>query len=627
MPTPEQANPTSSPVSTKIHITAADQTVLKLAAREFEHALARSDLFQDLAQSIKPGNDRAIRSARARDRVLDVAAQQGPESVTEIPTGARAESGSIRAQWELVERFSGTHPVTKPGQQIYRDLEGCAERTPGFVENLKHSLAAFPNFTGSATGQSALVDLGRSFQTPVYDGDLAVSTIQQTVNILFGDHLGEFGKALDGLDPQVGLAVQKAVDDRRQFYTAEIIRSNGKKASEAIKTVAHPNRVDVSNLNLNSFHNFGVQHPIIADNGDSLVVSANEHPPAIDPKIEPHVNLSKAQEQIQEFLPKVNPSWSPEYTAEVLREGTEAIADFSTHFPASVKTAMETTPFNAIKTVITETGGGGHAGAWEGIGRALTQVAEGLAQNARSFAGFTSAPNVDDKNYADTQPWEFPALHDKIYQTVTASIKAVPEKKAIYDAATEFALLQRFFRLGFDGFLGSEFPVEKFASLAADIRTAAAPASSRTLRWNARPGLLEVTTLRNLLSDQEQFSRFKDAIVKKAALEALIQTLKDFESAIDSVYDYNSAAGWQSKWSEFSQWRKRWLDQWEAKVNALQGSVARLSPDEIEYLRKQTAAMRLRESLGVDVDDEQILRQRTEKNPAPLDRFDPGSSL
>ncbi len=950
MPTPEQANPTSSPANTKIHITAADQQLLKLAAREFEHALARSELFQDLAQSIKPGNDRAIRAARARDRVLQVAAEQAPGSVTEIPTGARAESGSIRAQWELVEHFSGTDPVTEPGQQIYRDLEGCAERTAGFVENLKHSMAAFPNFTGSAGGQSGLVDLGRSFQIPVYDGDLAVSTIQQTVNILFGDHLGEFGKALDGLDPQVGLAMQKAVDDRRQFYTAEIIRSNGKKASEAIETVAHSNRIDISYLNLNSFHSFGVQHPIVADGGDGLVASLNEHPPAIDPKIEAHVNLGKAQEQIREFLPKINPSWSPEYTAEVLREGTEAIADFSTHFPASVQTAMETTPFNAIKTVITETGGEGDARAWEGIGRALTQVAEGLAQNARSFAGlrgfsrvggvlignkpvdatgqpvkledalhyadvrweinrenirfilldsnghesvsrtwrtsiagqalayaadgrplaatmvraqpllelkilihaalidtglgrritdldrfvdeftgdenrnpevakaredarrtvcaqdalysyswaerakgilsalrnhegliayianrerveesairgfldatekradtliqyserankgfgteplaargfadgvtvlndvaqsplrvkkefyepslveamaqafreanslpefgkvihdrfashdpdlqglvtrppeftvwsgvrekpfqltekdffitekdsppealdfmlqvaFTSAPNVDDKNYADTQPWEFPALHDKIYQTVTASINAAPEKKAIYDAATEFALLQRFFRLGFDGFLGSEFPVEKFASLAADIRTAAAPASSRTLRWNARPGLLQVTTLRDLSSNEQQFTRFQDAIVRKAALEPLIQALKDFESAIDSIYDYSSTAGWQSKWSEFSQWRKRWLDQWETKVNSLQSSAAQLGSDEIDYLRKQTAAMRLRESLGVDVDDEQMLRQRAEKNPPPLDRFDLGSSL
>ena len=37
---------------------------------------------------------------------------------------------------------------------------------------------------------------------------------------------------------------------------------------------------------------------------------------------------------------------------------------------------------------------------------------------------FTSAPNVNNDNYADTQPWEFPALHDQIYKTVMASIKA-----------------------------------------------------------------------------------------------------------------------------------------------------------------------------------------------------------
>jgi len=50
----------------------------------------------------------------------------------------------------------------------------------------------------------------------------------------------------------------------------------------------------------------------------------------------------------------------------------------------------------------------------------------------------------------------------KIYRTVTDSIKADPRAQAIYDAATEFTLLQRFFRLGFEGFLGDEFPVEKF---------------------------------------------------------------------------------------------------------------------------------------------------------------------
>lgn len=689
------------------------------------------------------------------------------------------------------------------------------------------------------------------------------------------------------------------------------------------------------------------------------MASIHEHPPAIDPKPDPHADLSKAEEQILHLLPHLDSSVSPRYAAEVVQQDTEALAEFSNHFPASAQTAMKTAQIQAIEKVTTEVGGSNGAAAWEGVGRILGQSAQGLAQNARSFArlrgfsrvggvligqeplgpddkpadrpsalhyrdirweihgretrfilvdstghevvsrpwrtsiaaqalayaadgrplaatmvsakpllelkilvhaalvdtglgrriidldrfvdeytgdetrnpdvaaareeatamvyaqnalytyawaqrvkamtrtlqgenrylqaiaqregvqeqalrrflkgredeadqiiqeceqpsdenngpslaaqgfaaglalledatrsplrvkreffepslvdtmlqarreadtlaefgrkiraraashapdldllatrppdfivwsgvrekrfrlvpesffvtegaqipealdfmlqvAFKSAPNVDDENYADTQPWEFPALHDQIYRTVTTSIRADQRAQAIYDAATEFTLLQRFFRLGFEGFLGDEFPVEKFGDLAADLRSVAPPASSRTLRWNARPGLLEVTTLRGL-QDRENWLSTRDradagndsAAILEKSVGPMVKAIDEFRTNLEDLQStMTSATNWPAKWSAFSEWRKRWLDQWEAQVRTTRSSVGKLkiNPESsklineaITYLEKQTAAMRLRESLGVEVDDEQILRERVQSPLPPLD--------
>jgi hypothetical protein len=927
------AEPQKSPVH--IQVTVQEERVLNLAAREFENALARSDLFRNIAQSVKPEAERAVRSARARDRVLHVAADQAPGSVVNVPSGAQAETGLRRAQWEFVERSAGNGPVTKPGREIYKDLVAYGERTPGFFDNFVHS-----------------------FQVPVSNDEIAVSAVRQTVAVLCGDHLSEFGKVLDGLDPQVGLAMQNAVEVRARSYVTEVIHGNGRNAAEALSVVVNPKYHDINPVNLDRFHNFGWHNPIIPDGGDGLIASIREHPPAIDPQIDPHINLTKAAEQIRHTLPSFDSSVSPRYATEAIQQDTEALADFSTHFPASAQTAMKTAQIQAIEKVTTEIGGSEGAGAWESIERFLGQAAEGLAQNARSFVSlrgfsrvggvligqeplgpenepvelssalhyrdvrwevagsrtrfilvdsgghelvsrwwrtsiagqalayaadgrplaatmvsakplpelkilvhaalidtglgrritdldrfvdeftgdkkrnpevaaarqkattaveaqnalyayswaqrakavistlqgdgeslrtialregveegalrqflkrseedadqiiqeseqsgdgnggqslaaegfaagpavledgtqsplrakkeffepslvdamvqagretdtltgfgknirarfasqhpdfdalgtrapeftvwsgvrekrfrlvpedffvtegallpnaldfilqvaFTSAPNVNDQNYADTQPWEFPALHDQIYRTVTDSIKADPRAQAIYGAATEFTLLQRFFRLGFEGFLGDEFPVEKFGELAAELRPIAPPANTRTLRWNARPGLLEATTLQTLQGEQHFLNRDRAhagnaAEVLEKNLEPMVAALDEFVTKIDDVYSAaTSDLNWAAKWSAFSEWRKRWLDQWETKVKAMRSSaVNNTGPQDdelftgvISYLEKQTAAMRLRESLGLEIDDEQILRESVQNALPPLDRF------
>jgi hypothetical protein len=153
--------------------------------------------------------------------------------------------------------------------------------------------------------------------------------------------------------------------------------------------------------------------------------------------------------------------------------------------------------------------------------------------------------------------------------------------------------------------------------------------------------LLEVTTLRTLqsLEEKPEFLNADDnshagqaAAVVKKTLGPMIQALGEFKTKLDNVHNpmATSLADWSAKWSTFSEWRKQWLDQWEAKVNALRSSVAKLEAEPLSaepikrvigYLDKQTAALRLRESLGVEVDDEQIIRESVQKTLPPLDRF------
>jgi len=56
-------------------------------------------------------------------------------------------------------RVSVSSRSTKPGREIYKDLEAYAEHTPGFLDNFTHS-----------------------FQVPVLNDELAVSTVRQTVS-------------------------------------------------------------------------------------------------------------------------------------------------------------------------------------------------------------------------------------------------------------------------------------------------------------------------------------------------------------------------------------------------------------------------------------------------------------
>jgi hypothetical protein len=122
---------------------------------------------------------------------------------------------------------------------------------------------------------------------------------------------------------------------------------------------------------------------------------------------------------------------------------------------------------------------------------------------------FTSPPSfaneADAETYTDTQPWEFPLLRDMIQSTVTREIKNDKSGRAqiIIADISEFAMLQRLFRMAFNGHLGEDFPVEKMMELGESLAAGGPKTVTRTLRWHT-PGVDRIAAVELNRSSPEQ---------------------------------------------------------------------------------------------------------------------------
>jgi hypothetical protein len=103
---------------------------------------------------------------------------------------------------------------------------------------------------------------------------------------------------------------------------------------------------------------------------------------------------------------------------------------------------------------------------------------------------FTTPPGFvesqQSENYSDAQPWEYPSLKEYIQDKVLNGIQNEEQdrERTILNDASEFAILQRMFRMAFNGQLGLDFPVEKLVALS-EVTSAGAPKTlTRTLRWH-----------------------------------------------------------------------------------------------------------------------------------------------
>ena len=88
-----------------------------------------------------------------------------------------------------------------------------------------------------------------------------------------------------------------------------------------------------------------------------------------------------------------------------------------------------------------------------------------------------------DVNLGDgTDPWVFPAIEREIREMVAEGIASNADAKAVFSAMRQFVIMQRLFRLAFNGDLGTNFPLGVLVSL--QQQTKSTVQIERNERWN-----------------------------------------------------------------------------------------------------------------------------------------------
>jgi hypothetical protein len=228
----------------------------------------------------------------------------------------------------------------------------------------------------------------------------------------------------------------------------------------------------------------------------------------------------------------------------------------------------------------------------------------------------------DAGSYSDTAPWEFPALKEQIRDTVRQSLDA-PDRD-ILSVASEFAILQRFFRLAFLGRFGNDFPVVKLNQLAVELEKTAKLETWITPRWNPRPGVIErlaFETMRRAAAagnDENSANEVQSAIKTCTVLAANnLERRKSFKEHLASLVDKRKAPDqtWNQKWAQAwddeeaaqIKWERDWIEAADHLMSLSQSET--LLPeqkDAAEVADRTSTALKVRRALEVSKDERRV---------------------
>jgi hypothetical protein len=185
----------------------------------------------------------------------------------------------------------------------------------------------------------------------------------------------------------------------------------------------------------------------------------------------------------------------------------------------------------------------------------------------------------------DPNPYEFTAqVRDVIRRLVSTGARG-----DVVQRMREFVLLQRLFRNALNGHFSEAFPIEKLVAL--ERATAAFRPVQRTMRWNVRPGALEMR-FGALARSIQQIELREDASGAVSRCMALLQSAATLSSI--------SQASWKAS-CDFSEVAVALGEQCTSGRNraTCQQSGA------MDALNSLSQARELRANLGVARDDEQ----------------------
>jgi hypothetical protein len=127
----------------------------------------------------------------------------------------------------------------------------------------------------------------------------------------------------------------------------------------------------------------------------------------------------------------------------------------------------------------------------------LARISAMFAASARIAVGSPAArPSADDDAYHGQSAAPLEGVTATMRAAIERVLREDPARADIIRDLVEFVVLQRLFRLAFDGILGAELPLERLEELM-DLTARRRPVAFRTHAWSARPGAA-VARLRGL---------------------------------------------------------------------------------------------------------------------------------
>lgn len=169
---------------------------------------------------------------------------------------------------------------------------------------------------------------------------------------------------------------------------------------------------------------------------------------------------------------------------------------------------------------------------------------EFIVQMALTSPAYFADPDqvwFDDDNQAigefvDDSPWKFQETGKMLRAAISNGVKTNLERSRVLGDMQDFALLQRLFRAAIDGPLSESFPLQDLPAIQQATMNSVNRAA-KTLRWNVRPGALEMTFWRQLISIDNPAKGVQSCI---AFIETFAETDPASLSRVDhGVWDAN----------------------------------------------------------------------------------------
>jgi hypothetical protein len=282
----EQAKAEMGPPGAEL--AAGDEQVLNQVAAQMEQAVCRAEFWRH--PSLVRPSTYLLRSLAVQDKILHRVAQaawappqqprlQHHASMSRVADLPAHEKLVIEAYEHAVEPHG---PVTKAGQRFLADLKDTVRRTPTLMERLRGEV--------------------RLFQQPARGGSLGAELTTKVVSVLTGAEYPEAVSLCGGFDRRVVSALMdRVLDDHAHQILTKLAQGTPLNKALHGASAGHPERPLVALVEQAELRQTLRTVVERVPRDQAVLTRLRDHPPGVDVKPEPHVNVPRATAAVERF--------------------------------------------------------------------------------------------------------------------------------------------------------------------------------------------------------------------------------------------------------------------------------------------------------------------------------------